>query len=239
MTSTRNFLPCVLILGLSLCAPFTAKSGSIDVNGTCEVGCSSQQFLSNGMSDAGAFNFLYTFADGDVYDIFGNYSASYSTLNGSTIAIDPEFTYEGTSPSVKNDTLDLSFSQGYFDTSCCTWAGTYTESVPLSLGASAGPKSTISGQLLYDGKSVGLVGPFGPGTYFVTQSANLDFGALDDSPDLLGDYQFSVKFARGALPGASAGSTNTPEPVTPLLCGLGLIMLGGFARSRKRSGKTS
>jgi hypothetical protein len=239
MTSTRNYLPCFLIVGLSLCAPFTAKSGSIDVNGICEVGCSSPNFLTNGMSDAGAFNFVYTFGDGDAYDIAGNYGASYSTVNGSTISIAPEFTYEGTNPSVGTDQINLIFSQGYFDTSCCTWAGTYTETVPLSLSSSAGPGSTISGQLQYDGQSVGLVGPFGPGTYFVTQSANLDFGALDNSPDLLGDYQFSVKFARGALPGASAGSTNTPEPVTPLLCGLGLIMLGGFARSRKRSGKTS
>jgi hypothetical protein len=228
-----------LILGLSLCAPFTAKSGSIDVNGTCEVGCSLPDFLTNGTSDAGTFNFVYTFGDGDAYDILGNYSASYSTLNGSTISIAPIFTYEGNTPSIGTDQIDLSFSQGYFDTSCCTWAGTYTETVPLALAASAGPGSTISGQLLYDGKSVGLVGPFGPGAYFVTQSANLDFGALDDSPVLLGDYQFSVKFAADTKPGSSAGSTNTPEPVTPLLCGLGLIMLGCFARSRKRSVKTS
>jgi hypothetical protein len=239
MTYTRNFAPWCLILGITLCVPFAAKPDAIVVNGTCEQNCGFPTILSNGTSTSGDFNFDYTFGDGDVYDVSGNYSASYSTVDGSTIAVNPTFTYEGASPSVGSDTLTFDMYQLYFDTTPGTWAGTYTESIPLSLGATAGPGSTIEGQLLYDGQSVGLVGPFGPGTYSVTNSKSLDFGPfLNNAPFLLADFQFTADFGAGTLPGTSASGASpaaTPEPATDLACGLGLILFVYVGRRRSRS----
>src|SRR5580658_5215675 len=124
MNYTHRFTPYSLILGLTLCAPFTAKSASIDVNGTCELGCSFSAPLTNGQSTSGNFDFDYTFLDGDIYNFAGNYSATYSTLDGSTISVDPTITYEGAGPSVGTDMIDFNLTQDYFDSSCCTWAGT-------------------------------------------------------------------------------------------------------------------
>jgi len=236
MNLTRRATLSSLILGLTFCAPFTAKSASIDVNGTCEVGCLVSPPLSNGQSTSGTFDFDYTFLDGDIYNVAGNYSATYSTLDGSTISVDPTVTYEGPGKSVAADALDFNLSQDYFDTSCCTWAGTYYETVPLFLASTAGPGSKISGQVLYDDKSVGLVGPFNPGSYSVSKSANLDFGALDTNPTLIADFEFTVKFGKNTLPGTDASSTSAaPEPAMAIPCGLGLILIYCGLRRRKDS----
>jgi len=238
MNYTRRFTPYSLILGLTLYAPSIAKSASADVNGTCELGCVFSPPISNGQSISGDFDFDYTFLDGDIYNFAGNYSATYSTLNGSTISVDPTITYEGVNPSAGTDTIDFNFTQDYFDSSCCTWAGTYYETVPLFLASTSGPGSTIAGQLLYDGESVGLVGPFGPGTYSVSESANLDFGGLDTDPPLLADFEFEGTFGAGTLPGTTASSASpTPEPAMFLPCGLGLILIfyGFGRRNRSRS----
>jgi hypothetical protein len=238
MNYTRRATLSSLILGLTFCAPFTAKSASIDVNGTCEVGCPSTPPLSNGESTSGTFDFDYSFLDGDVYNFAGNFSATYSTVDGSTISVDPTITYEGLGSSAGADVLDFNLKQDYFDTSCCTWAGTYYETVPLFLSSTAGPGSKIEGQLLYDDKSVGLVGPFGPGSYSESKSADLDFGALDTSPTLSADFEFKVGFRLGTLPGTDASSTSAaPEPAMAIPCGLGLILIycGLLRRKHSRS----
>lgn len=232
MTYTRTFAPCFLLLGFTLCAPFAAQSGSIVVNGTCEAGCTAQPALSDGMSTDITFDFNYSFVDGDTYNISGSYDASYSSADGSTLGVYPVITYIGSSPSVGDDIIDLTAYQDYFDPSCCTWAGTYSETVPLSLASTAGPGSTISGQVLYDGQSVGLVGPFGPGNYLVSTSANLDFGALDTDPTLSAVFQLDAQFDAGTLPEASAASS-APEPPTALPCVVGLILIAYGARARR------
>ena len=160
-----RFTPGCLILAFMLGVPFSARSAEINVNGTCEVNCPGPPSnLSNGESTSGSFNFNYTFGDGDIYNISGAYGASYSTVTGSFLLATPVVTYEGASPSVGFDTITFDVLQGYYDASPGSWAGTYHEAIPLKLDAPAG--STISAQALEDGESVGLVGPYGPGTYF-------------------------------------------------------------------------
>lgn len=223
-------------LSLTLFAPVVMQAGAISINSTCYVGnCAAVDSLSNGESTAGSFDVNYTFNDGDAYDVYGTYSASYSSIGGSTIDIDPVVSYLGTTPTIGTDTLDLMFLQNYFDPSCCTWAGTYTESVPLFATGSFGAGSQMSGELFYDNVGVGLVGPFTPpGSYFVTQSNNLDFGANDTIATLSADYQFDFTFGAGTLPG-SGESAVTPEPVPFILCGLGLLMFVIGARRWDRS----
>jgi hypothetical protein len=226
---TRFFL-----LGCILLAPFTAKPATITVNNVCEVNCSAPDTLTNDTSTDGSFGFVFAFGDGDSYDVSGDYSASYSSGDGSTIAVTPIVTYLGSAPSVANDTIDFALFQNYFDTSCCSWAGTYTETVPLSLSALAGPGSSVSGQLFFDGQGIGLVGPYGPGTYLQTVSAPMDFGALDTNPSLSAEFDFSFVFGAGTQPGVSASASTVPEPVTAIPSGLGLILIGLARRRRNR-----
>ena len=226
-----------LIFALSLAAPITMRAAAISINSDCIVGdCTTPDSLSNGQSTSGVFNANINFLDGDTYNVSGNYSASYSTLDGSTISINPVVTYTGAAPSLGADTIHLAALQNYFDTSCCTWAGNYTESVPLAAQGSFGPGSQMSAQLFYDGVGVGLVGPFAaPGTYFQTVTTALDFGAEDTSDTLAADYEFDFTFGPGTLPGAGEDAVTTPEPASFALCGLGLLAMTWGVYRRKES----
>jgi hypothetical protein len=221
------------VLGLMLCVPFIAKSGTIYVNGTCDFGsCPTVDSLADGQSASAAFSFNVA-VNGDTYNVAGAYSASYSSADGSTISVNPVITYTGALPTAQSDIVTFDLLQDYYDPSCCTWAGIYSETVPLDLNAPAG--STISGQILYDGVTVGLAGPYGPGDYVFANSANLDFGALDGSATLAADFNMVAQFAAGTETGAGAESP-TPEPATAIPCALGLILYACYdLRRRNRS----
>lgn len=235
MYQQRRFISQYFVLGFTLLAPFAMQAGALSINSTCYVGdCTAVDSLDNNQSTDGGFNIDYTFLDGDTYNISGTFSASYSTIGGSTISIDPVINYLGVAPTVGTDTLNLSFLQNYFDPTCCTWAGTYTESVPLVANGNFGPGSQMSAELFYDGVGVGPVGPLAaPGSYFVSQSSNLDFGAGDTADTLSADYEFHFIFGAGTMPGASQTGV-TPEPAPMMLCGLGLLLLGSAMRRRSR-----
>ena len=230
ITRFTRLASCCLMLAIMVGAPITSRVGVIDINGTCEVNCPTTPPVSNGESQSGSFNFDYTFGDGDIYNISGQYGASYSSVTGSYILATPIVTYVGPSPSVGADTVTFDLLQGYFDNSPGSWAGTYTEDVPLTLNAPAG--STISALLLYDGESVGLVGPYGPGSYFVQKSTSLDFGANDTSNTLSADYNFVFSFVPGTTTGQ--GGSSTPEPVMTIPCLLCLALAAGHLYRRKR-----
>jgi len=230
MNSTGSFRPWHLLLLCLLAVPFTAKSQEINVNSSCEVGCPPGPALGNGQSNSGSFNFDYTFGDGDEYNLSGQYGASYSSVNGSTILFDPVATYIGSVNTTTLDTLTVDMLQSYFDNSSGSWAGNYTETIPIQLSNKAGSGSTVTAQLLYDGDSVGLAGPYSPGANLVfTETTALNFGtANDNAPTLSADYNFVFNFAAGTQPGASISST--PEPAMMVPCGLCLALLVYFLR---------
>jgi hypothetical protein len=151
---------------------------------------------------------LYTFGNGDAYDVSWTYSAEYNS-NGTELSVDPTVTYVGSSPSVGDDSLEFQYFQNFYDAG--PWNGTYTEIIPLYLSANAAGGSTVSGQLFYDGQGIGLIGPYPPGNYSGMNSANLS-GLTD--PTLSADFQFYFDFAEGSTNGASASaaSSSAPEP---------------------------
>jgi hypothetical protein len=233
MHKTSWFRSWHSILLFLLAAPFAAKSEQITVNSNCELGCSSNPALTDGQSISGNFDFNVT-VNGDVYNISGGYGASYSIVNGSEIIVTPTVTYTGSTPITTTDTISFAMDQSYFDTTPGSWAGAYTETVPLELSSSAGAGSTIAAELFYDGEGLGLVGPYGPGSYFVQNTENLDFGAEDTSDTLSAEYDFSFVFAPGAQPGATAASVATPEPATIIPGGFCLVLLFFNVRRRNR-----
>ena len=210
-----------------------AKPAAITLNGTCELGnCSSVDSVSNGQSVGPAnFNFNYSFADGDIYNLSGTYSASYSTINGSSIGLGLSATYTGSSPSVGNDVLTFDLLQNYFDNSAGSFDGTYHETAPVTLSGNVGAGSTVTAQLSYDGQGIGLLGPYGPGTNLGQQSAyltGLDGNYLD------ADFNFTFHFLAGTQPGAGGTSpAPTPEPALLLPLGAGFLALISRLKHRK------
>jgi hypothetical protein len=148
--------------------------------------------------------------------------------------VDPIVTYTGSAPSVGTDTISFSFLQDYFDDSVGSWAGNYTESIPLSLSSLAGPGSSASGELFYDGAGVGPESLSGPGSSIFTQTTALDFGAQNTADTLSAAFNFEFVFGAGTQPNASAASV-TPEPMTVILCGFGLVAVYGARRRNLRS----
>jgi len=217
-------------LGAALCVIMAAEArpAAIRINGVCKTGdCTSitpgtatlATSIGDGESDSGTFDYDIT-VNGDDYNVSGSYAVSYSAADGSQIQVNPTITYTGSTPTGQTDTIAFDFFQNYFDPGPGTWAGTYNEAIPLELDAQAG--STIQAQLLYDGQSVGLAGPFGPGIYFVANSSDLDFGGDDTSAYLSTDFFMQVAFAAGTVNGDQAISP-APEPATALPCALALL----------------
>jgi len=217
-----------------LLVPVAAYSGSIHVNGICRAGnCGGGDAVAYGASISSPFNFNYT-VNSDVYNISGSYAAAYDT-NGTSISVDLSATYLGLHPTATNDTFAIDVLQQYFDDSPGTWDGTYTETIPITMSSNVGAGSTVTAQLLYDGQSVGLMGPFGPGSHFAQQSANLS-GLTGDY--LNADYQFVYTFGAGTEPGAEVSLVSSvPEPGQTLPLALAGIAFVGYRWIRARRGR--
>jgi len=248
MSFKQLLTPCSLLLGFMLCAPL-AKPGTVIVNGVCYVSvltCPDVDSVSDPSYDPGpgsvgsSFNFDVT-VNGDIYNVVGAYSASYSGNTGSSMTVNDVITYTGNNgATAQADTVTFDVYQDFFDDSCptCSWAGTYTENIPLILTA----PGTIYGQYLYDGLTVGAAGPYGPGTYNYSNSADLDFGGScvsntctgsDYNATLSADYNQVITFSAGTT--AGEGATTTPEPAMAIPCGLGLLLVMYGVRRRTHS----
>ena len=225
LISTRS-----LIVASMLLAPVVAKPAAIKVNSTCEIGnCAAPDSLTIGMSvPSTPLSLTYTFGNGDKFNITGSYAAVFT--GATSLKFTPVATYVGSMPSVGNDVLTLDAFQNYFFPGMnISYNGVYQENVPLFLASTAGPGSTVEGQAFYDGASVGLVGPFGPGSYDMVLSKNL---TNLDGNTLMADNQVVYDFTAGTGPGTVA-SSGVPEPAQMLPLGLGFLA-SAYALVRRR-----
>lgn len=195
------------------------------------------------------FSGLYTATDGDQYLIVGQYGASYA----SRIPIfyfDVSANYSGNStgmgPSVGADTFSVNVLEDIYDPSCCTWSGTYTESIPVVITTGVGTSTSGAVQFLWDDESVGLVTFTGPGDYYRFVSTNLGSYPPCDvfcDPYLQGDAQAVFSFGAGTLDGSAINVLSTlptPEPVEMFpVAGLVLGLVWMRMRQRKNVDGTS
>ena len=189
------------------------------------------------------FSGLYTATDGDQYAIVGQYGAS-STLRQIVFSFDLSATYMGnsmgTGPSVAADTFSVDVLENIYDPNCCTWAGTFTERIPVVITNGVGTPTSSAVQFLWDDESVGLVTFTGPGDHFQFVSTNLGSYPPCDvfcDPYLQGDARAVFSFGAGTLDGSSinvVSSLPTPEPVEVFpVAGLVLGLLWMRMRQRK------
>ncbi len=223
-----------LKLGLIFVAPLLAFPAAIQVNGTCELGnCASVDVQADGGSASGSANYLYTFGNGDKYQISGPFSTSNSLANGTTIFFDPAALYMGNSSNASAPsqadvlTIDLLQSYNYAGST----VGYYDEDTVSSVTGPIASNSTYQAQLLYNGNGLGVMGPYGPGTNVGTGEVYLS--SLPNP--FSADFQFIYSFGAGSDPGALIATvppgTATPEPAS-LACVLGGLATLAFARFR-------
>jgi MYXO-CTERM domain-containing protein len=222
--------------GLVLALPLLGLSAAIQINTTCygPGSCSNPANLTDsvtyGNTIAGSQTNNITIGT-DTYKVTNVYSTSYGD-SGSSITVVPTVTYTGSSPAATADTITINFLQDIYDNSDGSFDGTYGETIPFVVPTGA----TDSGELFVDGQGLGLVGPYGPGTYSVSKSSPLT--GLDGDY-LAFDYQFTFSFAAGIPTGTTTSSPSAvPEPAQTIPAGLGLLGLT-LAAFRRRTKETA
>jgi len=231
LSVTYHYFPRLALLALVV--PVASFSAIIDANGTCvfpsPAACAAgPDTLTPGTNIAQTFNFNVT-VNGALFNVSGT---TFNNFPSTTfLGFFPTVTYLGATPLTGTDTITLDMLQNFTDPQLVNpnWSGSYSENIPLILG----PNSSASGQALYDGQTVGQLGPVtGSGVYNLSQVSTLN--NLDGNP-LQTDYKLSFTFGPGTLPG-QASSSPTPEPAeTLLLCvsGLGLVLFKSRKLSRR------
>src|SRR5580698_9696836 len=97
---------------LVLFIPGLALAASIEINSTCVAGpcpppsgAGSAILLGQSIGPTSG-NYLYTFGDGDQYQINWVFAASYNGTS-TQLSVDPMAIYVGSNPSVGNDVIDF------------------------------------------------------------------------------------------------------------------------------------
>ena len=227
-----------LKLSLLFAAPLLAFPAAVQVNGTCAYGsCSNVDVLNEGQSVNGSFSYLYTFGNGDQYQISSPFSASNSSTDGTNISFNPAVTYLGNSSQAnapsQADVLVIDLLQKY------NWAGSttgyYDEDTTASMSGPVGPGSTYEAQLFFNGNGLGLMGPYGPGTHTGTGEVYLS----NLSNPLSADFQFTYRFGAGSAPGAGIATVPStaavPEPSSWACVLGGFVSLAWMGLRGKRS----
>jgi hypothetical protein len=216
-----------------LIAPVLGFSSSITVNGICEAGtCPPVDTLDFGSSTSGTFSFNFTFGNTDTYNIFGQFAAANPTTGPTAIQFNATAVFEGntTTNVSQHDLLTIDDLQNY--TVPHSLDGNYFEDTASFIGGPIGAASSLSAELSYNGNSVGVLGPFGPGANF--GSANKDLVGLT-SP-LAADFQFKFDFADGSGVGSFISTVPEPGGMAPIALTLA-IGLGYQAIRRYRFGR--
>lgn len=228
MCFSKGFLAKVSFLTLAL--PVFASSAiltGLAVNRACESGnCNPSDLAANaltlGDSTTGTYDITITLPDSDTYNIKGSYANSF--LKGTFLGFYPTVTYVGSSPSVASDTITLDMLQDFYSPGAANWDGAYNEKIPFNFPG----RESGTGQVSYDGQSVGLLGPAGRGSTTFTQTTTLS-GLT--GPTLISDFMLNFTFDRLAVNGDFASSP-TPEPAQTIPAALGLIGLFLFKARR-------
>jgi PEP-CTERM motif-containing protein len=251
----RSYSPLSRIAILALALPIASFATSVQAIGTvgptiCEVGtCPDPDTIASslgvGQSSSGTFSFLYTFTNGDQYQVNGDYSNSYGN-NGSQVSFlaapASSVIYVGnngnsSTKSAGTDVLSLVMFENFYDPSPGVWDGNacghYFITLPNNVSATEDlsfGEASLGGPL-----SVGSTTFNSPGFNGVTTvCSDLTFSAAQNASDFLdSQYNITLTFGSGITPGTQVTS-NTPEPATlfSFLSGLAALALGTAARKR-------
>ena len=199
--------------------------GAVSVNGACQIGnCTSPDTVDSNGTLPTAFNFVYTFANTDKYQIQGGWSATdTSGTNFEISGIQLTATYLGNSAGTASgaDTLTIDSSQNFEFTG--TGGGQAHEQANGTLGgpiAQTGSSATF--QLLLNGTALPLLGPYLPSrTTFSSPVTNFNFLSFKN-PSLV-DYRSTFSFGASSKPGAFIILGTVPINVAPVIPAGGVV----------------
>jgi hypothetical protein len=228
--SPTGTLRVLLLVAVIFMVPCIVEGAALSVNGICEVGdCASPDVLSVGGSASFDVSFVYTFANGDEYRIYGGFTASEPVLNETLfneLSVNG-VTYIGNStggavPS-GTDTLLIDQLQGYtinYTSNTFFNAGPGYTSPPMGGGIAAG--SSYEQQSFYEGQGLPALGPYTvPGTPEAFSGTTLS--GLENP--LMFDLHFTETFEAGSPVGSFIGS---PIPEIPEPSGMVFVLAGGL-----------
>jgi hypothetical protein len=211
---------------LAAALPLLGASATVQINGVCVNGSCSPTPVTYGAGNnqtGSTYNGITV--GSDAYATATSFGVGVAADGSTYINFYPAVAYVGSAPSTSADTVTVNLLASIYDAAASNWNGTYTEHVPLIVATG----SSASGELYVDGQGVGLVGPYGAGTWDVSNSATLT-GITGSTLNYSFDFIFT--FAPGTLPGAASLSP-TPEPATLLPAALGLMGFGLMAFRRR------
>ncbi len=221
------------LTAIMLAAPMLCLPGAVNITGitpptptTCEVGtCATPGTLNAGGSTSGSFDFFYTLANTDKYEVFGSYSAAY--LGGTTSLFfntNPIYIGNSTHTASAADTISIDLLQD-FNFTTGSPDGTYHFGTTLT--PVGGPGSCTSAFQSIDGQMIPEAGPYcGPGSKHYSESAMLA-GLTEPLTDILNHtYNFA------------AGTSAIPEPADMGLLAIGLLgfAIPAFLRRKRTQG---
>jgi hypothetical protein len=221
--------PRLVLLAVLLVAPSLCLASSITLNGACEAGtCPPVGSLAPGGSiPATLFNFIAS-VNGDMYDIFGEYSASNTTSSPSGFTatqFNVTADYMGPAPTTGADALTIDDLQDFTVPGTFSLTGTYNESTFATFGGSGG---SLTYQAFYNGDGLGLLGPV---TSPQSLSSSKDLMLTGTSLDV--EAQYTLVFDAGTTRGSEITSTPEPTGLVPATAILALCLgVSAIRRSR-------
>lgn len=221
------WLSAIILAAPLLCLPASViiyPNGNFSMT-VCEVNapCSTPGTLSAGASiPLMSYSFTYTFANTDMYQVTGTYSASYPVGGGPELNFSAVDTFIGNSTNTASsaDSLSVDLLENFASPP----DGTYGANATLTQSGVV-PGSQVTSQLYVDGVTTGVMGPYtGTGSMSYT-SAGASFTNLPATTLFDFDYTF---YTAAGTPAA------VPEPANAglLMAGIGII---GVVMFRRRS----
>ena len=200
------------------------SSVAIEVNGTCEMGnCTTPDTVAANTTLTTNFDFTFTFADTDMYRIFGSFIATDTGGTGINSSSPFNVEYLGPNAASGTDVLTIDFFQNYAYTGSST--GSFTETLRGTFAGPIAGGSSVTGRFSFGGNVLPLQGPFSPPGAFLTTSSSIPVTGLTNP--LLEDETRTYTFASGSLIGADVtNGTASPVPEPSALLPLSIVLLG-------------
>jgi hypothetical protein len=215
------------IVALALAIPALGMCDAVAVNGVCVSGnCVTPDSIASPGSSSGSTSNTIT-VNGDLFGVNTNFLASFTS--GTSFTADPAVTYLGSAPSTHSDSVIVDMYQSFFSPGTgVNWDGTYNEHFPGTVPDNA----MASAETFVNGQGIALLGPYGPGSYFTSASADL---TNVDGNTVTYDVRLTLDFSPGLTPGSTFTSSVTPEPVETIPVAIGFAGFGLMAYRRRKA----
>jgi uncharacterized protein (TIGR03437 family) len=209
-------------------ALFTAPlfAGSISINGTCELGnCANPDTLADGRSISQSFNFIYTLANGDEFQIQGVLAESNSNgdyINAGT-QVTATFLGNGSGAPSGADALTIDLLQN-FQHSDTVSSASFTDTLYGGFAGAVAPASTAERDFLVNSTALPPLGPFAFSTKLFSGS-NADMVIAGLGNPVLFSNRYIASFGAGSGAGATILMSASPVFGSPAISKNGITPL--------------